>query len=42
VRSILLNYGKIADEAKKFYGPVLVLDYGAGERKLKVEISNRV
>jgi predicted nucleotidyltransferase component of viral defense system len=42
VRSILLKYGKIADEAKKFYGPVLVLDYGAGERKLKVEISNRV
>lgn len=41
VRSILLRYGKIADEAKKFYGPVLVLDYGAGERKLKVEISNR-
>ncbi|MFO7924713.1 MAG: nucleotidyl transferase AbiEii/AbiGii toxin family protein [Bacteroidales bacterium] len=41
VRSILLKYGKIADEAKKFYGPVLVLDYGAGERKLKVEISNR-
>ena len=41
VRSILLKYGKIADESKKFYGPVLVLDYGAGERKLKVEISNR-
>jgi predicted nucleotidyltransferase component of viral defense system len=41
VRSILLKYGKLADEAKKFYGPVLVLDYGAGERKLKVEISNR-
>ncbi len=42
VRSILLKYGKITDEAKKFYGPVLVLDYGAGERKLKVEISNRI
>ncbi len=42
VRSILLKYGKIADEAKKFYGPVLVLAYGSGERKLKVEISNRV
>lgn len=39
--SILLKYGKIADEAKKFYGPVLVLDYGVGERKLKVELSNR-
>lgn len=42
VRSILLKYGTIADEAKKFYGPVLVLDYGAGERKLKVELSNRM
>ena len=41
VRSLLLKYGKIADEALKFYGPVLVLDYGVGERKLKVEISNR-
>jgi len=41
VRSILLRYGKITDEAKKFFGPVLVLDYGFGERKLKVEISNR-
>ena len=41
VRSILLKYGKIADEAKKFNGPLFVLDYGAGERKLKVEISNR-
>jgi predicted nucleotidyltransferase component of viral defense system len=41
VRGILLKYGRIADEAKKFFGPVLVLDYGAGERKLKVEISNR-
>jgi len=28
VRSILLKYGSITDEAKKFYGPVLVLDYG--------------
>lgn len=41
VRDILLKYGKIHDEAIKFYGPLLVLDYGAGERKLKVEISNR-
>jgi len=41
VRNILLRYGKITDEAKKFFGPVLVLDYGFGERKLKVEISNR-
>lgn len=38
VRSILLKYGKIADEAKKYFGPVLVLDYGVGERKLKEAI----
>lgn len=41
VRDILLKYGKIHDEAKKFFGPVFVLDYGQNERKLKVEISNR-
>lgn len=41
VRTILLRYGRIDDEAMKFYGPILVLDYGVGERKLKVEISNR-
>lgn len=42
VRSILLKYGAIFDEAKKFYGPLVVLDYGINERKLKVEISNRL
>lgn len=41
VREILLKYGTIYDEAKKFFGLILVLDYGSGERKLKVEISNR-
>ncbi|MDR1937178.1 MAG: nucleotidyl transferase AbiEii/AbiGii toxin family protein [Tannerellaceae bacterium] len=41
VREILLKHGSIHDEAKKFYGIICVLDYGAGERKLKVEISNR-
>jgi len=41
VRKILLKYGTIFDEAKKFYGPIIVLDYGIGERKLKVELSNR-
>jgi len=41
VRVILLKHGTIHDEAKKFYGIIGVLDYGAGERKLKVEISNR-
>lgn len=42
VRNILLKYGSIYDEAKKHYGPIVVLNYGYGERKLKVEISNRV
>lgn len=41
MRAILLRYGKIDDEALKFYGIVLVLNYGVGERMLKVEISNR-
>lgn len=41
VKNILIKYGKIHDEAKKFYGPILVLDYVAGDRKLKVEISKR-
>lgn len=41
VRKILLKYGTIFDEAKKFYGPIIVLDYGFKERKLKVEISTR-
>jgi len=41
VRQIVLKYGKIHDEAKKHFGPIIVLDYGIGERKLKVEISNR-
>ena len=42
VRQILLKYGSIFDESKKFYGPILVLDYGIDERKLKIEISNRI
>ncbi len=42
VRKILLKYGSIYDEAKKHYGPIVVLNYGYSERKLKVEISNRV
>ncbi|MBQ9231845.1 MAG: nucleotidyl transferase AbiEii/AbiGii toxin family protein [Prevotella sp.] len=41
VRNILLRFGIIDDEAKKNYGPVLVLNYGKGERMLKVEISTR-
>ena len=42
VHQILLKYVKIFDEAKKFHGPLIVLDYGVNERKLKVEISNRL
>ena len=41
VRKILLKYGSIHDEVKKYYGPLIVLNYGHGERNLKVEISNR-
>lgn len=42
VRKIVLKYGKIHDEAIKHYGTIIVLDYGLGERKLKIEISNRL
>lgn len=41
IRKIVLKYGKIHDEAQKFYGSIIVLDYGIAERKLKIEISNR-
>jgi predicted nucleotidyltransferase component of viral defense system len=41
IEQILLKYGTIHDKAQKFHDPLLVLDYGKGERKLKVEISNR-
>lgn len=41
VRQILLRFGTIDDEAKKQFGPILVLNYGKGERMLKVEISTR-
>ena len=41
IRNIILKYGKIHDETNKFYGKIIVIDYGAGERKLKIEISNR-
>ena len=41
VRAILTRFGTIEAEAKKLYGPVLVLNYGKGERMLKVEISVR-
>jgi predicted nucleotidyltransferase component of viral defense system len=41
IRKIVSKYGKIHDEAIKHYGLIIVLDYGSGERKLKLEISNR-
>ncbi len=41
IRKILLRFGKIDDEAKKLFSLLLVLDYGKGERMLKVEISTR-
>lgn len=41
LHSLLLKFGTIDDEAMKFYGPILVLNYGKGERMLKVEVSNR-
>jgi len=28
VRKIILKHGNIYDEAKKFYGPLIVLNYG--------------
>lgn len=42
IRTIVLKYGKIFDEAIKHYGIIIVLDYGIAERKLKIEISNRL
>jgi len=41
IRNILLKYGSIYDEAKKYYGLIVVLNYGHGERNLKLEISTR-
>ena len=42
LREILLKYGKIEDEAQKFFGIILVLNYGKGERNLKIDVSNRL
>jgi predicted nucleotidyltransferase component of viral defense system len=41
IRKILLKYGDIQDEAQKFYGSILVLNYGFGQSKLKIEVSKR-
>ena len=42
MEAILLKYGTITDKAIKFYGSIIVLNYGLGDRKLKVEVSNRL
>lgn len=42
VKKILSKHGEIKDEALKYYGIVLVLNYGEKERNLKVEISSRI
>ena len=41
IRQILRAYGTIKDEALKHFSLLAVLDYGAYERNLKIEISNR-
>ena len=41
VKNILLKYGKIHDEAQKFFGDLLALDYEHDERNLKIDISHR-
>ena len=41
IRKIAQKYGTIHDEAQKFFGIIVVVNYGTGERKLKIEISNR-
>ena len=42
LHKLLVKFGTIDDEALKHFGALLVLDYGKGERMLKLEISNRV
>lgn len=41
MRGIALQYGRIADEQMKFFGPIIVLDYAKGEPNLKIELSTR-
>lgn len=41
LEKVLSKFGTLVDKALKFFGPVFVLDYGKGERKLKIEVSNR-
>lgn len=37
LKALLLRFGKITDEAEKFYGPVFVLDYGKGSESSKLK-----
>jgi predicted nucleotidyltransferase component of viral defense system len=41
VKKIILNYGKLEDEAQKFFGDILVLNYGINHRNLEIDISHR-
>ena len=41
LHNLLLKFGTIDDDAMKFYGPIIVLNYGIGVRMLKIEVSNR-
>jgi len=41
LQKIAHKYGQIKDSQEKFFGPIIVLDYGKGENKLKIEVSNR-
>ncbi|MBN1767931.1 MAG: nucleotidyl transferase AbiEii/AbiGii toxin family protein [Prolixibacteraceae bacterium] len=41
IREIAQKHGTIHDEAQKFFGIIVVVNYGTDERKLKIEISNR-
>jgi hypothetical protein len=41
ITGILSEHGTIHDQAMKYYGIISVLDYGVGNRKLKIEISKR-
>ena len=41
VKNILLKYGEIHDEAQKYFGDLLALDYEHGARNLKIDISHR-
>jgi len=42
VKDIMLKYGEIHDEAQKFFGDLLTIDYEYGERNLKIDISHRI